>query len=133
MPMQLTYGLQYGIMILLQVCEPFFASVSIIRLIKSLLVDLSKVWQNTSCPYLIFTVCGLVKVHSTVFDHSNFLYFFHMQNVHTKYAKISTIQNFPIVHRHILKIECHLLFTRPNDLEGRLTNHSKKWGRYRWL
>ena len=76
MPMQLTYGLQYGIMILLQVCEPFFASVSIIRLIKSLLVDLSKVWQNTSCPYLIFTVCSLVKVHSTVFDHSNFLNFF---------------------------------------------------------
>ena len=31
---------------------------------------------------------------SLLFDHSNFN--FHMQNMHTKYTKISTIQNFPL-------------------------------------
>ena len=65
-------------------------SVSIVQLIKSLWVGRSKIWQNVSCLYLIFTVCSEeVKIHAKISDHSNFRSFFHMQNVH---AKISTMR-----------------------------------------
>ena len=53
---------------------------------QSLWVGRSKVWQNTSCPYLIFTVCIEVKVHS------NFRWF-----KFSKYAKISTRRKFPAI------------------------------------
>ena len=43
----------------------FLASVSIVRLIKSLWVDHSKIWHNSSCPYSIFTACK-VKVHAKI-------------------------------------------------------------------
>ena len=42
------------------------ASVSIVWLIncKSLWVDRSKIWHNSSCPYSSFTMCSEVKVHA---------------------------------------------------------------------
>ena len=75
----------------------FLASISIVQLIKSLWVGPSKIWQNTSYLYSIFTVYGEVKVHAKMFDHSNFHSFYlvcrtHMQNMH----KLAPCKNFPL-------------------------------------
>ena len=46
----------------------FLASVSIVRVIKSLWIDRSKIWHNSnsSWPYLNFTACSEVKVHTQI-------------------------------------------------------------------
>ena len=80
-----------------------WTSVSIERLIISLWVGCSKIWQNTSWLYSI-TVCGEVKVHK---GRSNFrIFYFRTQNAHTK---ISTVWKFPtiwyksIIYKQVVK------------------------------
>ena len=65
----------------------------------SLWVGCSKTWRNTSYLYPIFTMCNKVKAHAKIFDRSIFCisFYFCMQNVHAKYAKISTIRKFPTI------------------------------------
>ena len=86
MPMQLTYGLQHSVVISLQA---FLASVSIEQLIISLLVGLAAHIQSPLVVRSKFTQ----KFNGSYF-HS---FYFHMQNVHMKYMKISTIQKFSFI------------------------------------
>ena len=61
------------------------------------LVGHSKIWQNTSCLYLIFTTHSEVKVQANFLIVQIFSFYFCMQNAHAKCAKISTIWKFPAI------------------------------------
>ena len=61
------------------------------------LVGHSKIWQNTSCLYPIFTTHSEVKVQANFSIVQNFSFYFCMQNTHAKCAKISTIRKFPAI------------------------------------
>ena len=94
----------------------FLASVSIVRLIKSLWVDRSKIWHNSSCPYLIFIACSEVKAHAKFFDGWNSRsFYFHMQNAHVKYAKVSTIRKFPAIRYLVWSGLCSA-YTQPESM-----------------
>ena len=61
------------------------------------LVGHSKIWQNTSCLYPIFTTHSEVKVQANFSIVQIFSFYFCMQNAHAKCAKISTIWKFPAI------------------------------------
>ena len=82
----------------------FLASVSIVRLIKSLWVGRSKIWHNSSSMSIfnIHCVCE-VKVHTKKFNRSNFhSFYFRMQSTHAEYAKISTMRKFPAIRYSVI-------------------------------
>ena len=57
----------------------------------------SKIWQNTSYPYSIFTTCNEVKVRAKFFNGSNFhRFYFCMQNTCVNLRKLAPYENFPL-------------------------------------
>ena len=70
-------------------------------------VDRTKIWQNTSCPYPIFTACSEVKVHANFFDCSTFHSF-----IFTRRTHVWNMQKFApyeeIMKRYIEKIRGQL-------------------------
>ena len=75
----------------------FLVSVSIIRLIKNLWVGRSKIWQ-TLAVCIRSSPCVARSKFTQKFYRSNYRSFYvHMQNMHAKYAKISTIRKFPTI------------------------------------
>ena len=75
----------------------FLASISIVQLIKSLLVDRSKSRHNTSCPYSIFTACSEVKVHAKISIVEIFVVFiFACRTCMRNMRKLAPCENFPL-------------------------------------